>query len=116
MFEVRSEVIQKVLQVKDEHCKAVKMSESFIHPTDVNYPFTQDDFDDVKFYSFTGIARTIVKGEENALDQRGRHPIPVQDLLLFDTDTGTELLRELFSEKHSMDATVRIQVLETSEQ
>ena len=109
--ELRSEVIQKVLQVKDEHCKAVKMSESFIHPTDVNYPFTQDDFDDVKFYSFTGIARTIIKGEENALDQRGRHPIPVQDLLLFDPDTNTELLTELFSEKHSMDETVRSQAL-----
>ena len=73
--------------------------------TDVNYPFTQDDFDDVKFYSFTGIARTIIKGEENALDQRGRHPIPVQDLLLFDPDTNTELLTELFSE------TVRSQAL-----
>ena len=109
--QLRSEVIQKVLQVKDEHCKAVKMSESFIHPTDVNYPFTQDDFEDVKFYSFTGIARTIIKGEENALDQRGRHPIPVHDLLLFDPDTSTELLRELFSEKHSMDETVRSQAL-----
>ena len=110
--QLRSEVIQKVLQVKDEHCKPVKMSESFIHPTDVNYPFMHY-VEDIKFYSFTGIARTIVKGEENALDQRGRHPIPVQDLLLFDPDTGTELLRELFSERHSVDETVRSQVLET---
>ena len=109
--QLRSEVIQKVLQVKDEHCKVVKMSESFIHPTDVNYPFTQDDFEDVKFYSFTGIARAIFKGEENALDQRGRHPIPVQDLLLFGPDTSTELLKELFSDKHSMDETVRSQAL-----
>ena len=106
--QLRSEVIQKVLQVKDEHCKAVKMSESFIHPTDVSYPFTHDV---EQFYSFTGIAWAISKGEENALDQRGRHPIPLQDLLLFDPDTSTELLKELFSEKHSMDETVRSQAL-----
>ena len=115
--QLRSEVIQKLLEAKDEHCKAVKMSESFIHPSDVRYPLT-DSMDDVKFYTLTEIARGIIcKAEEaNALDQRGRNPIPVQDLLLFDphsTDTSTELLRELFSEKHSMDETVRSQVLET---
>jgi len=36
--------------------------------------------------------------------------------MLFDpytTDTSPELLRELFSEKHSMDETLRTQVLET---
>ena len=91
------------------------MSESFIHPTDVKYPFT-DVIEDVKFYSLTEIARVIVTREENALDQRGRNPIPILDLLLFDpsnTNTSPELLRELFSEKHSVDETVRNQVLET---
>ena len=111
---LRSEVIQKILEAKDEQCKAVKMSESFIHPTDVRYPFT-DNMDNVKFYSLTEIARGIIE-EANALDKRGRSAMPVQDLLLFDpysTDTSSELLRELFSEKHSMDETVRSQVLET---
>ena len=115
--QLRSKVIQKILEAKDEHCKVVKMSESFIHPTDVRYPFT-DNMDNVKFYSLTEIARGIIcKAEEaNALDQRGRNPVPVQDLLLFDpysTDTSPELLRELFSEKHSMEETVRSQVLGT---
>ena len=109
--QLRSKVIQKILEVKDEHCKAVKMSESFIHPSDVRYPFT-DSMDDVKFYSLTEIARGIIE-EANALDQRGRSAIPVQDLLLFDPYTSSELLRELFSEKHSMEETVRSQVLET---
>ena len=111
---LRSEVIQKVLQAKDEHCKAVKMSESFIHPTDVRYPST-NNVEDVKCYSLTEIARMIARKAVNVLDQRGRNPIQVQDLLLFDphaTDTSPELLRELFSEKHSMDETVRSQVLE----
>ena len=115
--QLRSEVIQKILEAKDEHCEAVKMSESFIYPSDVRYPFT-DNMDNVKFYSLTEIARGIIyKAEEaNIFDQRGRNPIQVQDLLLFDphsTDTSSELLRELFSEKHSMDETVRTQVLET---
>ena len=115
--QLRSEVIQKVLEAKDEHCKAVKMSESFINPTDIRYPFT-NNMEDVKFYSLTEIGRGIVcKGEEaNALDRSGRNPIPVQDLLLFDphsTDTATELPRELFSRKHSMKETVRSEVLET---
>ena len=93
------------------------MSESFIHPTNVKYPFT-DNTEDVKFYSLTEIARgiNISKGEAaNAFDHKGQNPIPVQDLLLFDpcnSDTSTELLRELFSEQHSMDETVRSQVLE----
>ena len=107
-------VIQKVLEAKGEHCKAVKMSESFVHPTDVKYPFTEN-VEHVKFYSLTRIARLIVRGEDNALDQRGRNPIPVQDLLVFDhdsTDTSTELLREFFSEKHSMDEKIRNQILE----
>ena len=33
--QLRSEVIQKILEAKDEHCKAVEMSESFVHPTDI---------------------------------------------------------------------------------
>ena len=62
------------------------------------------------------IARTAVKGAANVLDRSGLNPISVQVLMLFDffnTDTSAELLRELFSEKHSMDETVRIQVLKT---
>ena len=39
-LQLRSEVIQKVLEAKDGHCKTVKMFESFIHPSDVKYPFT----------------------------------------------------------------------------
>ena len=79
-------------------------------------PFT--DSVDVKFYSLTEIARGIIsKGEEeNAFDQRGRNTIPVHDLLLFDpysSDTSTELLSELFGRTHTMDETVRRQVLET---
>ena len=110
-----SEIIQKLVQVKNEHCKAVEMCESFIHPTNVKYPFS-DNIEDVKFYSLNAIARVIVKREENVLDQRGRNPTPVQDLLLFDpysSDTSTELLRELFGRTHTMDETVRRRVLKT---
>ena len=62
----------------------------------------------IKCYSLTDIARAKVKGQENALDQRGRNPMTAQHLLLFhpcNIDTSTEQLRELFSKKHSMDET-----------
>ena len=113
--QLRSEVIQKILEAKDEFCQAVKMSESFIHPDYVKYPFMYKT-EDVKYFSLPEIAKVIVEKAANALDQRGRNPIPVQDLLLFDpsiTDISTELLCELFSTKHSMDETVRSRVLET---
>ena len=113
--QLRSEVIQKILKAKDEFCQAVKMSESFLHPDNVKYPFT-DNTEYVKCYSLTEIARVIVDRAENALDQRGRNPIPVQDLLLFDPlniVNNTELVHELFSEKRLMDKTLRSQVLET---
>ena len=112
---LRSEIIQKILEAKAKHCKAVEMFESFLHPTNVKYPFS-DNIEDVKFYSLTEIGRVTVKREENALDQRGRNPIPVQDLLLFDpysSDTSTELLSELFGRTHTVDETVRRQILET---
>ena len=106
--QLRSEVIQRVLETKDEHCKAVKMSESFVHPNDIMYPLTGK----FKDYSLTGIARVIIEGTTDVLDRTLKNPILLKDLLLFDTYTSTGLLRELFSKKHSMDEEVRSQVLE----
>ena len=110
--QLRSKIIQKVIGAKDEHCNAVKMSESFIHPTDIKYPFF-DSSEDLKSYSLTEMARARVKEANNVLDNTGRNPFPMKDLLLFDpyNDTSTELLNEIFSEKHSLDEQVRGQVL-----
>ena len=111
--QLRSEIIQKVIEAKDEHCKAVKMSESFIHPTDIKYPFFHNA-EDLKYYSLSEIARATVQEEANVLDYRGRNPFPMKDLLLFDPSShaSRELLSELFSENHSLDEQVRGQVLE----
>ena len=110
--QLRSEVIQKVLEVKDEHCKSVKMYESFIHPTDIKYPFFHCA-EDLKYYSLSEIARATVKGKANVLDSRGWNPFPLKDLLLFDPHTTSiELLSELFSEKHSLDEQVHGHVLQ----
>ena len=111
IMQLRSEVIQKVLETKDEHCKAVKISESFIHSSDVRYPFT-DNTEDVKLYTPAEIARMAVKQEVNVLDRRGWNPITVQDLLLFDPYASPNLMSELFSTKHSIDEKVRSQILE----
>ena len=110
--QLHSEVIQKVLEVKNEHCKVVRMCESFINPKDVTYPLTGK----FREYSLTGIARAIVEGKGDALDRTVKNPLPLQDLLLFDTSntyTSTELLTEIFSKKHSMDEEMRSKVLET---
>ena len=111
--QLRSEVIQKVIGTKDELCKAVEMSESFVHPNDIKYPLIEHN-EDLKYYSLTEIADATVKGANNVLDNRGIYTYPVKDLLLFDlqSTTSRELLRELFSEKHSLDEQVRGQVLE----
>ena len=111
--QLRSEVIQKVMEVKDKHCKAVKMSEAFIHPTSIKYPFT-DYTEDLKCYSLTEVARATVAEADNVLDCSGRTPFPMKDLLLFEPQAtaSRELLRELFSEKHSLDGLVRGHVLE----
>ena len=111
--QLRSHIIQKVLEAKDELCKAVAMCESFIHPTDIKYPVF-DNTEDLKYYSLTEIAIATVKEADNVLDYSGRNPFPMKDLLLFDpqTTTSRELLRELFSEKHSLNEQLRGQVLE----
>jgi len=110
---LRSEIIQKVIEAKDEHCKAVEMSESFIHPSDIMYPFI-DNTEDLKSFSLTEIAMATIKEADNVLDCRGRNPFPMKDLLLFhpSSHASRELLRKHFSEKHSLDEQVRGQVLE----
>ena len=73
------------------------MSESFVHPTDIKYPFFHNA-EDLKYCSLSEIARTTVEEAENVFDCRGRNLFPKKDLLLFDpqTTTSRELLRELF--------------------
>ena len=89
------------------------MSESFIHPSDVKYPFFHNA-EDLKCYSLTEVARATIKEADNVLDCRGRNPFLMKDLLLFDPSShaSRELLRELVSENHSLDEQVRGQVLE----
>ena len=45
-LQLRSKVIKNVLETKDEHCKAAKMFESFIHPTNISFT---DNMEDVKY-------------------------------------------------------------------
>jgi len=105
--QLRSKIIKKVLEVKDEHCKVVEMSESFIHHSDIKFPFF-DNTEGPKCYSLTEIVKATATREANVLDNTGENPFPIKDLLLFDpySDTSKELLSELFSEKHSLDKKV----------
>ena len=107
--QLRSKVIQKVLEAKDEHCKAVKMSESFVHPTDIKYPFI-DNTEGFRNYSLSEIAMAIAMGEAKVLDNKGRNPFPIKDLVLLDP-TSRELLSELFCAKHSHSLDKKVQKL-----
>ena len=59
------------------------MSESFIHPSNIKYPFFENT-QDLKHYSLTEIAKATIMEKANVLDNRGQNPFPVKELLLFD--------------------------------
>ena len=96
----RSAVIQEVKKAQRELCKAVTMTEYLIRPSSVYYPFTDDH---VSLYSLTSVANAIAKKETHVEDQHGYKPIPLCDLVLFESylSIGPELLYELFHQDNS---------------
>ena len=83
----------------------------------VNWTTLVEILHDIKLPTLAGEIEAVKcpAGEECALDQKGRNPVPVQDLLLFDpysTDTSTELLRNIFGGKHSVDEEMKSHALE----
>ena len=99
--QLRSAIIKKVLQTKDELCPAVKMSEAMMHPSCISYPFKATKC--IVLYSIKEIANAIVNCEKNVLDQHGGCLLPLNELLFFEpyVGVGGELLRELFCEDNS---------------
>ena len=96
----RSAVIQEVKKARSKLCKAVRMTEFLIHPSHIQYPFSDDH---VSLYSLTSVANAIAKKETHVEDQHGYKPIPLCDLVLFEPylGVGPELLNELFHQDNS---------------
>ena len=76
----------------------VEMSESFIHPFNVKFPFSVTS--DMNVYTIREIAATIATGEPCVMDVQGQCPLPVEQLLFFEPyfGLGRELIQELFEQ------------------
>ena len=94
--QLRSAVINKIMTTQCELCPRVKMSESLIHSSEIKYPFTSSK--ELKLYSLTDIARSIKEREPRVLDQDGRNPVLIEQLLYFEPYVGVrkEVLEVLF--------------------
>ena len=97
-IQLRSEVTKNVRKVKEEFCPMVEMSESFIHPFNVKFPFSVTS--DMNVYTIREIAATIATGEPCVMDVQGQCPLPVEQLLFFEPyfGLGRELIQELFEQ------------------
>ena len=99
--QLRSAIIQKVLQTRTELSPALKMSEALMHPSYIIYPFK--DSQSIVLYSIKEIANAVTNCKINVPDQRGGNWLKVSELLLFEpyVGVGVELLCELFCKDNS---------------
>ena len=76
--ELRSKIIHEVLQAK-QYCEALRMTESFIQPNQIQYPVTIRD----KLYLVTDTSNAIAKKGKCVVDQHGQSAVPIDELLFF---------------------------------
>ena len=97
--ELRSKIIREVLQAKQKYCEALRMTESFVHPSQIQYPVTNCD----KLFLVTDISNAIAKKGKRVIDQHGHSSVPIEELLFFEpyVGIGGELLIELFNEDNA---------------
>ena len=112
--EFRSKIIYEVLQAKQKHCEALMMTESFIHPSQIQYPVTTPD----KLYLVSDISNAIAKKGNRIVDQYSRSSELIEQLLFFDPyfGIGRELLTELFNEDNACIAVPERFLAEFAEQ
>ena len=72
------------------------MTESFIHPTLIQYPVMISD----KLYLLTDISNAIIDKGKRVVDQHGKSSELIEELLFFEpyVSIGGELIDELFNE------------------
>ena len=95
-IKLRSAVVRKVLDAKEEFCPRVNVQESFIHPSElVNYPHL--DMDEINKINIYEIAEAIKGGVPCALDQHNKM-FPIERLLYFEpyAGIGKGLLSKLY--------------------
>ena len=97
--ELRSKIIYEILQTKQKYCEASNLTESFIHPTQIQYPVMTSD----KLYLLTDISNAIVDKGKRVVDQHGKSSELIEELLFFEpyVSIGGELIEELFNEDNA---------------
>ena len=90
---------RKIRKAKDEFCPVVKVSELFIHPSNVKFPFSVTS--NMKQYTIREVATTLATREPCVMDRLGLYPLPVEELLFFEPyfGFGRELIQELFEQQ-----------------
>ena len=96
---LRSTIIHEILQTRQKYCEAMTMTESFIHPTQIQYPVVTSD----KLYLLTDISNAIVKEGKRVVDQHRKSTELIEELLYFEpyAGIGGDLLEELFNEDNA---------------
>ena len=79
---LRSLIIQKVRDAKEEFCPRLLTSESFIHPNDLQYP--PKPCKDMTLFSIGSIAKSVVGSKPFIISDTGQ-AISTQQLLCFDS-------------------------------
>ena len=95
---VRSYIIKKVLDTKNELCPKVMVRESFLHPEDaISYPL---DLANVKVVNMSEVAQAVVEGKLGVLDSENQMVNLKSGLLCFEPYIGFEqtILDEIFKE------------------
>ena len=85
---LRSQVIKTVLTCKSKFCLKVPVSESFIDPTDLQYPLRSLKY--LNHYSVEEIAKAIMNGNSNAFNNKKSGTINIERLLFFEPYMGLE--------------------------
>ena len=96
---LRSKITYEILQTKQKYCEASNLTESFIHPTLIQYPVITSD----KLYLLTDIANAIIDQGKRVVDQQGKSSELIEELLFFEpyVSIGGELIEELFNEDNA---------------
>ena len=96
---LRSSVLQKILNMKEEFCSTVSTTESFINPDELQYPLRPPQ--DLTLFSLNDVARSVIMTKPCVICSDGSSFVELEKLLLFEPYNylGEDILKELFDEK-----------------
>ena len=107
---LRSQVIRKIIESKEQFCHNVKTEESLIDPSQIGrrgYPVITCTLDKLTRYDVLLIARAIASNQEYVYCRQGKKLEAINELLYFEAYTrlGEQLLSDLYEDDtHKSDS------------